>query len=97
VMWLATGHYWPHFPVDCEGVVGPSEVDCCMVCGVCRCLVNCIAVCSPASVEVAQRAKKDGHNSYEKNTKKNKTNPDNNDTSPPSLTKSSHAPCHTPK
>jgi len=29
-MWLAAGHYWPHFPVDCEGVVGPSEVDCCM-------------------------------------------------------------------
>jgi len=70
---LATGHYWPNFLVGSEGVVGTSEVDCCMVSCVCRCLDNHIAVCDPSSMEIAQRAKKNGHNGHEKNAKRRRS------------------------
>jgi len=89
---LAAGHYRPNFLVGCKGVIGMSEVDCCMVCCVCCCLDNCIAVCDPSSMEIARRAKKNGCKGGKKNAKNNKINPDDNDTSPPSLTKGYHAP-----
>jgi len=46
----------------------------------------------PIKHGIAQRAKKNGCNGHEKNAKKNKINPDDDDASPPSLTKGSHAP-----
>jgi len=68
-----------------------------MACCVFGCLDDRIALCDPSSMEIARRAKKNGHKSCEKNAKKNKNNPDDNAMVSPSLTKGFHAPHVTAK
>jgi len=81
------GCCWPNITDDCGVIFGPGEVDFCVVVGVCCCLVNCAVVCSPSSMKVAQKTKTTSCSGHVKNAKKSKKNPDNDDMSPPSLTK----------